>query len=127
VVEGSVRRSAGRVRVTAQLIDAGTGNHIWAERYDREVGEVFAVQDEIARAVTTAIGAAVADAEQQRALRKPPAHLGAWELYQRGIWHLLRRNRENLIEAQVLLRKTLSLDQNFATVHAAFAISAFSL
>ena len=66
VVEGSVRRSGSRVRVTAQLIDAETGNHIWAERYDREVNEVFAVQDEITTAVVTAIQPAVADAEMQR-------------------------------------------------------------
>ena len=68
VVEGSVRRSGGRIRVTAQLIDAETGNHIWAERYDRGVADVFTVQDEITTAVTTAIHPAVADAELRRVL-----------------------------------------------------------
>ena len=68
VLEGSVRRSGSRVRVTAQLIDAETGNHIWAERYDRGVDDVFAVQDEITTAVTTAIHPAVADAELRRVL-----------------------------------------------------------
>ena len=87
VVEGSVRRSGDRVRVTAQLVDAETANHIWAERYDRDVNEVFAVQDEITTAVVTAILPAVADAEMQRVLRKPPENLGAWEAYQRGLWH----------------------------------------
>ena len=88
VLEGSVRRGGERVRVNAQLIDAETGNHVWAERYDRDLADVFAVQDEITLAVTRAIGPAVADAEQRRALRKPPGNLGAWESYQRGLWHL---------------------------------------
>ena len=73
VLEGSVRRNDKRVRVVAQLIDAETGNHILAERYDRDLTDVFAIQDEITAAVTTAILPAVTDAEQQRALRKPPA------------------------------------------------------
>ena len=127
VLEGSVRRDVDRVRISARLIEAEAGIHIWAERYDRKLTDVFAVQDEITRAVTIAIGATIADAEQQRALRKPPAHLGAWEFYQRGMWHLLRRNRENLVEARALLHEAVSLDQSFATAHAAFAISAFSL
>ena len=76
------------MRVTAQLIDAETGNHIWAERYDRALEDVFAVQDEITSAVVTAIQPAVADAELRRALRKPPESLGAWEAYQRGLWHV---------------------------------------
>ena len=86
VVEGSVRRSGGRVRVTAQLIDAETGNHIWAERYDRHIEEVFAVQDEITTAVANAIIPAISGLEQRRALRKRPENLGAWEAYQCGLW-----------------------------------------
>ena len=127
VLEGGVRRDSNRVRISARLIEAEAGIHVWAERYDRELTDVFAVQDEITRAVTIAIGAAIADAEQQRASRKPPENLGAWELYQRGMWHLLRRNRENLVKARVLLREAVSQDQSFATAHAALAISAFSL
>ena len=91
VVEGSVRRSGSRIRVTAQLIDAETGNHIWAERYDRALEDVFAVQDEITDAIVTAIRPAVADAEFRRALRKPPESLGAWETYLRGQWHYGQR------------------------------------
>ena len=96
LVEGSVRRSGERVRITAQLIDAETGNHIWAERYDREIKDIFAIQDEITLAVTKAIRPAVADAEQWRALRKPPEKLSAWEAYQRGLWHLLNFQQEDL-------------------------------
>ncbi len=87
VAEGSVRRAAGRIRINAQLIDAEAGNHIRAERYDRALEDVFAVQDEITMAVVTAIQPAVADAELRRALRKAPGNLGAWEAYQRGLWH----------------------------------------
>src|SRR5579863_465879 len=81
VLEGSVRRSGDRVRVNAQLIEAETGSHIWAERYDRDIGDMFAVQDEITRAVTVAIEPAVAGAEQVRAIRTLPENLGAWEAF----------------------------------------------
>ncbi len=90
VLEGSVRRGGDRVRVSEQLIDAETGNHLWAERYDRELADTFAVQDEITTAVTLAIGPAISDAEQQRASRKQPESLGAWDAYTRGLWHLAR-------------------------------------
>ena len=90
VLEGSVRRGGERVRVSAQLIDADAGIHVWAERYDRKLTDVFAVQDEITNAVTIAIEPAIADAEQRRALRKPPETLGAWEAYQHGLWHIVK-------------------------------------
>ena len=92
VVEGSVRRNGGRIRINAQLIDAEANHHLWAERYDRDDTELFVVQDEITIAITTAIGPAVADAELRRVLRKPPESLGAWEVYQRGIWHIAEYN-----------------------------------
>ena len=86
ILEGSVRRSTARVRVNAQLVDAEFGAHIWAERYDRDVGDIFAVQDEITRAVSMAIGPAVSGAEQVRATRVLPAALDAWEALHRGMW-----------------------------------------
>src|SRR5206468_6949855 len=81
VLEGSVRKSGNRVRVTGQRVEAETGNHLWAERYDRELADIFAVQDEITEAVTIAIAPAIADAEQRRAMRKPPHSLDAWAAY----------------------------------------------
>ncbi|MBV9201781.1 MAG: hypothetical protein JO320_25360 [Alphaproteobacteria bacterium] len=71
VLEGSLRKSGNRVRVTAQLVEAETGKHVWAERYDRDLADIFAVQDEITEAVAVAVAPAIADAELHRALRKP--------------------------------------------------------
>ena len=121
VVEGSVRRSGGRVRVTAQLIDAETGNHIWAERYDRDVEEVFAVQDEITTAVANAVLPAVSGLEQRRALRKPPENLGAWEAYQRGLWHMGKFTATDNLRAQQFFDRAIALDPTFSAAHAAYA------
>lgn len=85
VLEGSLRKSANRIRVTAQLVEAETGNHVWAERYDRDLADIFAVQDEITQATTIAVAPAIADAEQQRAIRKPPDSLDVWAAYQRSL------------------------------------------
>ncbi|HME20938.1 MAG TPA: winged helix-turn-helix domain-containing tetratricopeptide repeat protein [Acetobacteraceae bacterium] len=123
VLEGSVRRSGSRVRVTAQLIDAETGNHIWAERYDRALEDVFAVQDEIRMAVVRAILPAVADAEVRRALRKPPESLGAWEACQRGLWHMAKHIPADTEQAQRFFRRAIELDALLATPHALLACS----
>jgi adenylate cyclase len=123
VLEGSVRRGGNRMRVVAQLIDAETGNHIWAERYDRDVSEVFALQDEITEAITSAILPAVSDVEQQRALRKPPEHLSAWEAYQRGLWHMGKTNLADNGRAQQLFQRAAEIDPMFASACAAMAIS----
>jgi adenylate cyclase len=82
VLEGSVRKGGNRLRITAQLIDAVSGAHVWAERYDRDLSDVFAVQDELTATVAGLIEPALAQAEQQRAMRKPPERLDAWEAYQ---------------------------------------------
>src|SRR5262249_28266948 len=75
VLEGSLRKAGNRIRVTAQLVEADTGNHLWAERYDRDLADIFTVQDEITQATTIAVAPAIGDAEQQRAMRKPPEGL----------------------------------------------------
>jgi adenylate cyclase len=77
VLEGSLRKSGNRIRVGTQLVEAETGKHVWAERYDRDLADIFALQDEITEAVTIALVPAIADAEQHRALRKPPGSLDA--------------------------------------------------
>jgi TolB-like protein len=125
VLEGSVRRAGNRIRVTAQLIDAESGGHVWAERYDRGIEDIFVVQDEITDMISGTLEPEISAAERDRAQRKLPGSLGAWELYQRGMRHLLRRNREDFTTARALVREALALDPSFATAHAAFAISAF--
>jgi adenylate cyclase len=122
VLEGTVRRGGDRVRVNAQLIDGETGTHIWTDRYDRDLADVFAVQDEIAVAVTRAIGPVVDDAEQRRALRKPPTNLGAWEAYQRGQWYLTRFRSEDLPQAREFFNRALELDATLAAAHTSLAM-----
>ena len=121
VVEGSVRRSGSRVRVTTQLVDAVTANHIWAERYDRALEDVFAVQDEITVAVTTAILPAVADAEQRRALRKRPESLDAWEAYMRGLWYQGQGSTADHERAKQFFVRAIELDATFASPYSALA------
>ena len=113
VLEGSLRKSGNRVRVTAQLIEAETGNHVWAERYDRDLADIFAVQDEITEATTIAIAPAIAGAEQQRAMRKPPASLDAWGAYQRGMWHLGKVSAEDNEVAESFFQRAVDLDPMF--------------
>lgn len=114
VLEGSLRKAGGKVRVTAQLIEAESGNHVWADRYDRELADIFAVQDEITHATTTAIAPAIAGAEQQRAMRKAPASLDAWGAYQRGLWHLGKGSAEDNAEAATFFKQATTLDPLFA-------------
>ena len=119
VVEGSVRREGNRIRITAQLIDAETGNHIWAERYDRDLADIFAVQDEITRAMVTALAPAISQAEQQRALQRPPDTLSAWEAYQRALSHWSKF--DDLSTAREFLQRAVALDPHFASAHAMLA------
>jgi adenylate cyclase len=114
VLEGSVRRAGDRIRVTAQLVEAETGKHVWAEHYDRDLADIFAVQDEITEAVTIAITPAIADAEQQRAMRRPPATLDAWAAYQRGLWHLSKASAEENALAEKFFQRAIDLDPIFA-------------
>jgi TolB-like protein len=90
VVEGSVRKGDDHVRITAQLNDVGTGSHIWAERYDRSLADVFAVQDEITEAIVAAIEPQLYAAENFRARRKPPDSMDAWDLVMRALSHYWR-------------------------------------
>ena len=118
VLEGSVRRSGCRIRITAQLIDAMTGANRWAERYDRELHDGFAVQDEVARAIVAILAALVNRAEIDRALLKPPAAWEAYEYYLRGAeaysLHSTRRTTASLYGARRLLEQSLAIDPDYA-------------
>jgi adenylate cyclase len=122
VLEGSLRKSGNRIRVTAQLVEAETGNHVWAERYDRDLANIFAVQDEITEAVTIAIAPAIAEAERQRAMRRPPESLDAWAAYQRGLWHLSKVTVEDFAIALKLFETGTHLDPGFAGCYSGLAL-----
>ncbi len=121
VLEGSVRKAGNRVRITAQLINATTGQHVWAERYDRELEDIFSLQDEITETIVAAIEPELSAVERERARRKPPESLDAWDLYQRGLWHMYRFTKEDNLEAQRLFRRSIEIDPNFASTHAHLA------
>jgi adenylate cyclase len=123
VLEGSLRKGGNRIRVTAQLVEADTGNHVRAERYDRDLADIFAVQDEIAAAVTIAIAPAIAQAEQQRAMRKPPGSLDAWSAYQRGLWHLSTGSAEDNLLAEKFFQRAIDLDPLFAGGYTGLALA----
>ena len=114
VLEGSLRKAGNRIRVTAQLVEAETGKHVWADRCDRELTDIFVLQDEITEAVTIAIAPAIADAEQQRAMRKPPGNLDAWAAYQRGLWHMSKASADDNALAQKFFQQAIDLDPTFA-------------
>jgi TolB-like protein/Flp pilus assembly protein TadD len=116
-LEGSVRKAGNRLRITAQLIDATTGNHIWAERYDREVADIFAVQDEIAHSVVTAIEPQLYAAESLRIQSTPPENLDAWGCVIRALWHIGRLNREDNELARRVLDRAIALSPRYAKAH----------
>jgi TolB-like protein len=121
VLEGSVRRSGDRVRITAQLNDTATGSHIWAERYDRDLTDVFAVQDEITDAIVTAIEPQIYAAENFRSRRKPPNSVDAWDLVMRALSHHWRVTRPDSLAAQALLERAIAIDPNYGQALALFA------
>jgi adenylate cyclase len=123
VLEGGVRHSRERLRVTAQLVDAEAGNHVWAERYDRSIADIFAVQDQITAAVTGAVGIAITEAEQQRAARKPPESLDAWEAYMRGRWHLSQGKAAHNDRGKEFLEQAIKLDPTFAPAYSNLALA----
>ena len=122
VLEGSVRKAGNRVRVTGQLIDATTGHHIWAERHDRVLEDLFAIQDELTDGIVGALEAAVLRVEGERARRKPPGNLDAWDAGIRGWWHFRRCTREDFAAAMPLFRRSLELDASQAGAHAGIAM-----
>jgi adenylate cyclase len=121
VLQGSVRKAGQRVRITSQLIDAATGTHLWAERYDRELTDIFAVQDEITSRVVVAIEPALSRAESQRGAAKRPEHMGAWDYCQRGFWHLNKLTATDGAAAYGLFKTAVALDPNVAEAHLGLA------
>jgi TolB-like protein/Tfp pilus assembly protein PilF len=118
VLEGSVRKAGNRVRISAQLIEGSTGNHVWAERYDHDLDDIFAVQDEITRTVIGAIEPELTKAELRRAKMKRPENLDIWDLCQRGWWHRFQNTREDFVQARQYFQRTIDLDPQFGLAYA---------
>ncbi len=118
VLEGSVRKAAGRVRVTALLIDASNGVQLWGDRYDRELANIFDLQDEITNRVIDSVGSKIIVAEAARVRRKPPQSIEAWDLVMQALPHMWRMSTDEQRVAQALLHDAVALDPEYAHAHA---------
>ena len=130
ILQGSVQRGRDRVRITAQLTDAMTGAHLWAERYDRTLDDVFAIQDEVVRTIAPLLVAHVRKAEVERTLLKPPATWQAYHYFMRGLdLHLAYQSSQDvaaLHEARRLLEQSIAIDPAYARPYSALAVSHLS-
>lgn len=118
VVQGSVRRAGSRIRVTAELIDLDSANTCWTERYDRDVTEVFELQDDITEKIVGQLEPEIGFAERQRVVRSPRTNLHAWDCYHLGVAHFFRFTAADNVEAQRLLQRSRELDPLFGEAHA---------
>jgi TolB-like protein len=121
VVEGSIRRSGNRVRITAQLIEAATSAHLWAERYDRAMTEIFSLQDEIAERIVTTLVSNIDRSIIEQARRKPPDSLDAYELFLHGREQRNTSRPEGIVAAEAQFERAVVLDPGFALAHAEIA------
>jgi TolB-like protein/class 3 adenylate cyclase/tetratricopeptide (TPR) repeat protein len=126
VVEGSIRKAGDQVRISVQLIDATTGAHVWADRYDRNLGDVFALQDEIANAIVASIHPELWKSEKERAARKDPRNLDAWDCLMRGMWHLNNVSKEENAEARALFQRAIELDPHLVRAYTGLAGTHYS-
>jgi TolB-like protein/Flp pilus assembly protein TadD len=117
VLEGSVRRSGERVRVTGQLIEAESGTHVWAERYDGDLQDIFALQDEITESIAAAVAPQFISAEARRVERNKPESFDAWDCAIRGNWHLWHLSKQHLLEAARLFRSAIKMDSKSSLAH----------
>lgn len=121
IVTGSVRKAGQRVRITVQLVDASTENSVWSERFDRDMKDIFDLQDEITELVASRIESELGMTEQRKAERRPRQNLGAWDLYQLGVAEFYKFTPEANQRCQDLLRQSLQLDPDFASAHSRLA------
>jgi tetratricopeptide (TPR) repeat protein len=121
VLEGSVRRAGGRVRINAQLIDAITGFHLWAQRYDRDFEDIFALQDEITRRIVTALEVHLTPREREKIARRYTDNLDAYDLFLRARDYQFRRTKKGAAQAREALERAIAIDPQFAAAHALLA------
>jgi adenylate cyclase len=123
ILEGSVRKAGNRVRITAQLIDATTGYHLWAERYDRELQDIFAVQDEVTQKIVAALQVKLTVGEQERVKRPPTTNLEAYDCFLRGLEHYSQRTQESNSHARRMFERAVHLDPHFAAAYAVLGLT----
>ena len=121
VVEGSIRRMGPRVRIAVQLVDAGSGSHLWAERFDRDMAALFDIQDEVVRAIVATISGEVEAAGIEKARRKRTDSLAAYDCFLRGLEHLNRAGSEDTIPGRDFFARAIEIDPGFARAHALMA------
>lgn len=122
VLEGSVRRSDERVRITCQFTDALNGAHIWGERFDGNLTDIFALQDEITSSIVSAVGPELEAAEEMRALRAVPESMAAWDYYLRGMWHQWRYTHEDGLRAIENFERAIELDPNLSSAYSGLSL-----
>ena len=123
VVEGSVRKAGNRIRVTAQLIEAPSGHHLWAERYDRELEDIFAVQDEVTQAIVSALPGRLEDAGRESAARKPTESMTAYDYVLLGMQLMRHYTKQAVADARLMAQKAVELDPRYARAHALVAMT----
>ena len=123
VLEGSVRRANDRVLISAQLIEAIADRHIWTERYDRQLDDIFATQDEITESIVSVIEPELSSAERERVRLVAPRQFDAWDCYQRGSWHLFQYNPDDVLEAQRLFAQAIEMGPDFSPAYSGLALA----
>jgi adenylate cyclase len=126
VLEGSIRRAGKRVRITAQLTDAATGAHLWADRYDRDLTDIFEVQDDVVKKIVDALAVTLTQGERQRLRQHGTTNVEAYECWLRARALLTRGTRESITEARAMYRRAIEFDLNFAAPHAGLAFAAIA-
>jgi adenylate cyclase len=126
VLEGSVRKAGSRVRITAQLIDTGSGGHLWAERFDRDLTDIFSTQDEVVEKIVGTLAVTLTQGEEQRLRRRGTGNVEAYESWLRARELLTRGTRESIAQARAMYRRAIEIDLNFAAPHAGLALAAIS-
>ena len=126
VLEGGIRKAGNRVRITAQLIDAGSGGHLWADRFDRDLTDIFATQDEVVEKIVRALAVKLTRGEEQRLGQRGTTHIEAYEAYLRAREFLSRSTREGMVQAKALHRRAIQIDRNFAAPHAGLSLATIS-
>jgi adenylate cyclase len=124
VLEGSVRKAGNRVRITAQLIDTGSGGHVWAERFDRDLTDIFSMEDEVIEKIVRALAVTLTQGEERRLRQRGTGNVAAYETWLRARELLTRGTRDSVVQARAMYQRAIEIDPNFAAPHAGLGLAA---